>query len=305
MSEESKQVLVVGSVALDTIKTPFGAVEDILGGSASYFSIAARHFEDVAMVAVVGEDFPSDHITFFEKHKVDVSGLETAAGKTFRWSGVYGADLNSRETLDTQLNVFADFEPKLSAEHRGAGFLFLANIHPGLQLSVLEQVVKPRLVVLDTMNFWIDGSRSELLEVMKRVDVVLLNDEEARMLSGESNLIKSARSVLELGPKVVVVKKGEHGALVVSRDFMFAAPAYPVEAVFDPTGAGDTFAGGFLGYLAASEDPTGETEIRRATAYGAVLASFTVESFSLDRLSTASREEIDSRFDRLRSLTQF
>jgi len=285
MSEESKQVLVVGSVALDTIKTPFGAAEDILGGSASYFSIAARHFEEVAMVAVVGEDFPPDHVAFFEKHRVAVSGLETASGRTFRWSGEYGADFNTRETLDTQLNVFADFEPK--------------------QLSVLEQVVKPKLVVLDTMNFWIDGSRDELLEVMKRVDVVLLNDEEARMLSGESNLIKSARSVLELGPEVVVVKKGEHGALVVSREFMCAAPAYPVEAVFDPTGAGDTFAGGFLGYLAASEDSTGEAEIRRATAYGTVLASFTVEAFSLERLSTATREEIDSRFERLRTLAHF
>ena len=184
-------------------------------------------------------------------------------------------------------------------------FLFLANIHPELQLSVLEQVKTPRLVVLDTMNFWIDGSRDELLKVMKRVDVVLLNDEEARMLSGESNLIKSARSVLELGPKVVVVKKGEHGALVVTSDFMFAAPAYPLESVFDPTGAGDTFAGGFLGYLAASKDPTGEAEIRRATAYGTVMASFTVEAFSLERLSTATREEIDSRFERLRTLAQF
>lgn len=304
MTEESR-VLVVGSVALDTIKTPFGAAEDILGGSASFFSIAARHFGEVAMVAVVGEDFPAEHVVFFENHRVDVSGLETAPGRTFRWSGEYGADLNSRETLDTQLNVFANFEPGLSPQHRKAAFLFLANIHPGLQLSVLEQVEKPRLVVLDTMNFWIDGSRGELLDVMKRVDIVLLNDEEARMLSGESNLIKSARSVLDQGPKVVVVKKGEHGALVVSREFMFVAPAYPVEAVFDPTGAGDSFAGGFLGYLAASEDPAGEAEIRRATAYGAVLASFTVESFSLDRLSTATREEIDSRFNRLRTLVQF
>lgn len=298
-------VLVVGSVALDTVKTPFGVAEETLGGSASYFSIAARHFDEVAMVAVVGEDFPGRYVEFFEQHGVDVSGLETAPGRTFRWAGEYGYDLSTRETLDTQLNVFADFNPRLSDRHRAAKFIFLANIHPELQLQVLNQVERPELVVLDTMNYWIEGSREPLLEVMKRVDAVLMNDEEARMLSEEPNLIKASRAVLELGPSLVVVKKGEHGAMVVSREFTFAAPAYPVELVYDPTGAGDTFAGGFLGYLAAAGDHRDEAEIRRSAIHGIVLASFTVESFSLTRLAEATREDINTRFEEIRALARF
>lgn len=298
-------VLVVGSVGLDTIKTPFGEATETLGGSAGYFALAARHFQPVSMVAVVGEDFPEHYVTFFTDHGVDVSGLERAPGRTFRWSGEYGYDLNTRRTLDTQLNVFADFQPKLSPEHRRAEYVFLANIHPGLQESVLDQVNDPKLVVLDTMNYWIEGSRKELLEVLGRVDAVLLNDEEARMLADEPNLIKAARAVLELGPSLVVVKKGEHGAMVISRDFTFAAPAYPVELVFDPTGAGDTFAGGFLGHLAACDDGRAEAEIRRAAIHGIVLASFTVESFSMDRLAQTTPEEIEARFQVLRDMARF
>lgn len=298
-------VLVVGSVGLDTIKTPFGEADETLGGSAGYFALAARHFRPVSMVAVVGEDFPESYVRFFTEHGVDVTGLERAPGRTFRWSGEYGYDLNTRRTLDTQLNVFAEFQPKLSLEHRRADYVFLANIHPGLQTSVLDQVNDPKLVVLDTMNYWIEGSRKELLEVLGRVDAVLLNDEEARMLADEPNLIRAARAVLELGPSLVVVKKGEHGAMVISRDFTFAAPAYPVELVFDPTGAGDTFAGGFLGHLAACDDGRSEAEIRRAAIYGIVLASFTVESFSMDRLAQTTPEEIEARFQVLRDMARF
>jgi sugar/nucleoside kinase (ribokinase family) len=298
-------VLVVGSVALDTVKTPFGEAVDALGGSASFFSVAARHFAPVALVAVVGEDFPPAHVEFFRSHGIDVSGLEAAPGKTFRWTGVYEEDCNTRRTLDTQLNVFADFQPKLAPSHRDSRFVFLANIHPALQIRVLDQIKDPALVVLDTMNFWIERSREELMAVLGRVDVALLNDEEVRMLTGQPNLIKAAHGILDLGPSVVIVKKGEHGSLVMTRDFIFAAPAYPVDLLRDPTGAGDTFAGGFLGYLAGSDDPAAEAEIRRAAVYGTVLASFTVEAFSLDRLASASRPEIDARFEAVRALTRF
>lgn len=298
-------VLVVGSVALDTIETPTAAAKDILGGSASYFSIAARHFDRVALVAVVGEDFSTHHVDFFRDHGVDVTGLETAPGNTFRWAGRYFNDLNSRETLDTQLNVFAGFQPKLSSEHRESEYVFLANIHPELQTSVLDQMKGAELVVLDTMNYWIDRTREALLEVLSRVDVVLLNDEEARMLAGESSLMKASRSVLDMGPSLVVVKKGEHGAVALSRDFSFVAPAYPVSLVQDPTGAGDTFAGGFLGYLAASGDAKDEATIRRAIVYGSVMASFAVESFSLTRLAEATREEVEQRVAAIRNMVHF
>ncbi len=298
-------VLVVGSVALDSVKTPFGEAVDALGGSASFFSVAARHFAPVSIVAVVGEDFPREHVEFFREHGVDVSGLETAPGRTFRWSGVYEEDCNVRRTLDTQLNVFADFQPKLSDAHRDAKFVFLANIHPSLQETVLDQIKHPQLVVLDTMNFWIERSREELLKVLARVDVALLNDEEVRMLTGEPNLVKAARGILDLGPATIIVKKGEHGSLVMGREFTFAAPAFPVDLLHDPTGAGDTFAGGFLGYLAGCENFREEAEIRRAAVYGTVLASFTVEAFSLERLASATREEIEARFEAVRKLTRF
>jgi sugar/nucleoside kinase (ribokinase family) len=300
-----RSVLVVGSVALDTVKTPFGEANEALGGSASFFAVAARHFVPVSLVAVVGEDFPAEHVGFFRERNIDVEGLVTAPGRTFRWSGEYGYDLNTRRTLETQLNVFAGFDPRLSERHRATQYVFLANIHPALQHRVLEQVRDPRLVVMDTMNFWIEGEREALLETIRRVDVLLLNDEETRMLSGEPNLIKAARSVLDLGPSFLVVKKGEHGALLMSRTFAFAAPAYPIEFVFDPTGAGDSFAGGFLGYLASCGEHGAEAEIRRAAIYGTVLASFAVESFSLSRLAAATREEIESRFREIRNLARF
>lgn len=298
-------VLVVGSVALDTVKSPFGEVKDALGGSASFFSVAARRFAPVAMVAVVGKDFPAVHVEFFESRGIDTTGLESAPGRTFRWSGEYGFDLNTRTTLDTQLNVFADFRPRLSGAHRDADFVFLANIDPGLQLGVLDQVRSPKLVVLDTMNFWIEKTRDALVETLGRVDVALLNDEEARMLTGDPNLVRAATQVLDLGPSLAIIKKGEHGALVFSRRFMFSAPAFPIEDIFDPTGAGDTFAGGFLGHLARCADCRDENELRRAVIYGTVMASFTVEAFSLDRLAEVTDEEIETRFHALKNLTRF
>ena len=298
-------VTVVGSVALDSVKTPFGEAREALGGSASYFSVSARHFVPVSVVAVVGEDFPPEHIELFRERDIDVSGLETAPGRTFRWSGEYGYDMNTRETLDTQLNVFRDFRPKLSPAHRSSRFLFLANIHPSLQKEVLEQMEGPEMTVLDTMNFWIEGNPEALAEVIERVDVVLLNDEETRQLTREANLQKAARKLLDAGPSLVVIKKGEHGCLVHGRDFLFSAPVFPLEDFVDPTGAGDTFAGGFLGHLATQGDPWQEREIRRAVIYGTVLASFSVESFSLHRLAAATREEIEQRFREIRRISHF
>jgi sugar/nucleoside kinase (ribokinase family) len=257
------------------------------------------------MVAVVGEDFPQRHIDFFRGRGIDISGLVVAPGRSFRWSGEYGLDFNTRRTLDTQLNVFADFQPRLSEEHRRCRHVFLANIHPELQAAVLDQVEKPEFVVLDTMNLWIEGSREALVDTLRRVDVVLLNDEEVRMLTGEPHLVRAARKTMEMGPPMVIIKKGEHGALVLTREFTFSAPAYPIEVIHDPTGAGDTFAGGFLGYLASCPDPRSEADVRRAVIYGTVLASFTVEAFSLERLATASPEEIETRFQDLRRMVIF
>ena len=299
-------MLVVGSVALDTVKTPFGEAENALGGSCSYASVAARCFvEPVAMVGVVGEDFPETHVEFFAGRGIDTRGLTRTAGRTFRWGGEYGFDLNSRETLFTELNVFADFRPELPAELRAFDHVFLANIDPSLQLSVLDQIEKPKMVVLDTMNFWIDGAKDALLETIRRVDVLLLNDEETRMLTGEANLIKAGAKVLDLGPRMVIVKKGEHGSLVFTEDFLFSAPAYPVELLFDPTGAGDSFAGGFLGSLAESGDCWDEAHLRRAVIHGTVMASYTVEAFGLGRLAEADREGVEERFRAIREMSRF
>jgi sugar/nucleoside kinase (ribokinase family) len=298
-------ILVVGSVALDTVHTPHGSVSDALGGSAAYFAAAARHWSPVSVVAVVGEDFPPAHFELLLGLGVDLSSLERARGATFRWAGEYAADLNTRRTLDTQLNVFADFKPRLTPEHGATEFVFLANIHPELQAGVLDQVRKPRYVVLDTMNYWIHGERPALLDTLRRVDAVLLNDEEARLLSGESNLYRAARAVLALGPSLVVVKKGEHGAVLVGRDFTLVVPAFPIESVKDPTGAGDAFAGGFVGYLSTCRDPRTEDALRAAAAHGVVCASFAVESFSLTRLAQASRDEIEGRLHALRDLVRF
>ena len=289
-------LLVVGSVALDTVQTPFGKVQEVLGGSATYFSYSASFFTRVRLVATVGEDFPREHVRLLQDRRVDVEGLTVGRGRTFRWTGEYGYDLNEARTLDTQLNVFAEFRPTLATELRRVPFLFLANIDPELQLDVLRQMAqRPRLVALDTMNFWIQGKREALLRVLGEVDVVTINDGEARQLAQEPNLIKAARAIASLGPKTLVVKRGEYGALMVSDGAFFIAPAYPLESVYDPTGAGDTFAGGFMGYLAAHERTDAST-LRRALVYGSVMASFAVEDFSLERLKRLDRSQIDERF---------
>jgi sugar/nucleoside kinase (ribokinase family) len=288
-------LVVVGSVALDSVKTPFGKVAEALGGSATYFSYAASFFAPVRVVGAVGRDFPHEHLELLRGRGIDVTALEVRPDqKTFRWTGEYGFDLNEAKTLDVQLNAFATFKPKLGPIHRKARFLFLANIDPVLQLDVLSQMERPALVALDTMNFWIEGKREDLLQVLARVDVLLINDAEARMLAREPNLIKAARVIAGMGPRTVVIKRGEYGALLVSKGQYFFAPAYPLESVFDPTGAGDTFAGGFMGYL-AEHDATDPTALRRAMVRGAAMASFTVEDFSLERLKRLEAGEIEER----------
>ena len=298
-------ILVVGSVALDSVRTPFGEAKDALGGSASYFAAAARHFSPVVVIAVVGQDFPPQHLKMLEGLGVDLTSLEHAQGATFRWAGEYAQDLNTRKTLDTQLNVFADFNPRLKPHHGEIEFVFLANIHPELQNNVLDQVKKPRYVVLDTMNYWIQGSRKALETTLARVDAVLLNDEEARLLSGSTNIYSAARKVIDMGPSLVVVKKGEHGAVLIAKEFIFTVPAFPLESVSDPTGAGDAFAGGFVGHLSTGKDPRDENALRAAAAHGVVCASFAVESFSLTRLAAATREDVDIRLKALRELVRF
>ena len=297
-------LVVVGSVALDTVTTPAGKVEDALGGSALYFSAAASLLGPVSVVAVVGEDFPEDEIEFLKARGVDFRGLEKRPGKTFRWGGVYSEDLNQRETLFTHLNVFEDFSPSLPDAYRDAPFLFLANIHPRLQSQVLDQMRQLKFVAMDTMNFWIEGTPDELAAVLKRVQMLVINDSEARQLSGESQLLRAVRVVREKGPQTVVVKKGEHGALLAHGDSLFWAPAYPVENVVDPTGAGDTFAGGMMGYLARAGE-VNETTLRRALMYGTALASFCVEDFSMRRLKTLTLEEVVQRLRTLREMTRF
>jgi sugar/nucleoside kinase (ribokinase family) len=297
-------VLVVGSVALDSVRTPFGTVTDALGGSATFFSVAASYFTDVGLVAVVGRDFPSEDIRMLEDRGVDVTGLEIAEGETFRWSGTYDFDLNNRETIETKLNVFEQFRPKLPVGYRNADYVFLANIDPELQLAVLEQVEDPKFVALDTMNFWIEGKREALLEVIGRVDAIVLNDGECRELALESNLIKAGRAVLGMGPRIAIVKKGEHGAMMFAGDDCFSAPAYPCDSVFDPTGAGDSFAGGFMGHLATSDDVS-EPNVRRAVIYGTVMASFCVEAFSIKGMSSLNVGAIKRRFKDLKDVSHF
>ncbi|MGE5126820.1 MAG: PfkB family carbohydrate kinase [Betaproteobacteria bacterium] len=297
-------ILVVGSVAYDTVETPFGRAERVLGGSASFFSVAASFFTPVNLVGVVGQDFGEEQLRAFAGRPIDLEGLEHMEGKTFHWQGRYSWDLNSRDTICTDLNVFEFFKPKIPARYRGSQVVFLGNIDPVLQREVLDQVSAPRIVACDTMNFWIKGKAEELKKTLARTQVLLVNDAEARELSGEWNLVKAARAIRALGPRTVVVKKGEHGVLMFHEEQCFAAPAYPLETVFDPTGAGDTFAGGFLGYLAgcAAAD---ESSLRRAIVMGSTLASFCVEAFSLDRLLSLSRSEIDARFQQFRRLTSF
>ncbi len=299
-------LLVVGSVALDDLDGPFGRRPDVLGGSASFFATAASYYAPgaVHLVAVVGDDFPAEHVGFLEKRGVDVSGLERVPGKTFRWAGRYSDDLASRTTLDTQLGVFAGFQPRLGDRHKNAELLFLGNIDPVLQLDVLEQCKRPRLVACDTMNFWITGKLDALRKTLARVDVLIVNDEEARLLSGVHNLVKAAAAIRKLGPKGVVVKRGDSGALLFHEGGIFATPAYPLEDVKDPTGAGDTFAGGFMGYLARSGGVTPE-HVKRAMIHGSVMASFCVEDFSLDRMRTLTLEQVAARYRAFHELTHF
>ncbi len=297
-------LLVVGSVAFDSVKTPFGEAKEVLGGSGTYFSTSASYFTDVKLVAVVGEDFPEVHLDLLKKRGVDFEGLERRPGRTFRWRGEYGYQLNEAKTLETQLNVFESFRPKLPESYRDASFVFLANIDPELQYDVLKQVRRPKLVACDTMNFWIEGKRDALIKTLGDVDILIINDGEARELAREFNLVKVAKKILSFGLKTLIIKRGEYGALMFDGKTAFAAPALPLENIFDPTGAGDSFAGGFMGYL-AQNGSINESTIRQAVIYGSVMASFNVEAFSLDRIRNLTREEIDTRYQTFKSLTHF
>ncbi|WP_347051598.1 PfkB family carbohydrate kinase [Flavobacterium olei] len=301
------KLLIVGTVAFDAIETPFGKTDKILGGAATYIGLSASFFNlQSAIVSVVGDDFPQEHLDLLTSKNIDISGIEIVkGGKTFFWSGLYHNDLNSRDTLITELNVLADFQPKVPQNFKDADVVMLGNLHPLVQSSVLDQLEKkPKLVVLDTMNFWMDCALPELLDVIKRVDVITINDEEARQLSGEYSLVKAANKIQELGPKYVVIKKGEHGALLFHNREVFFAPALPLEDVFDPTGAGDTFAGGFSGFIAQSENIS-FGNMKNAIIYGSNLASFCVEKFGTERMETLSKAEVAIRLQQFKSLTQF
>jgi sugar/nucleoside kinase (ribokinase family) len=297
-------LLVVGSVALDTVETPFGRAEDALGGSATFFSAAAALFSPVQLVGVIGDDYPVAALSFLEERGVDLAGLERAAGESFRWSGRYSFDLNSRDTLETRLGVFANFSPKIPDAFRDAEWVFLGNIDPELQLNVLDQVRRPRFVACDTMNLWIDIKRDRLVELLSRVDMLMVNDAEARQLSGDHNLARAARWILERGPRSLIIKKGEHGAILFTQHSTFFAPGYPLEEVFDPTGAGDAFAGGFMAHLART-GTTDEADMRRAVVYGSVMGSFAVERFSVDRFKDLSVDEVEERVRSFREMTVF
>ncbi len=297
-------VLVVGSVALDSVETPFGKADDVLGGSGTYFSASASHFTPVQLVGVVGDDYPVDKLAALGGRGVDLTGVERAEGESFRWRGRYRHDLNSAETLETRLGVFSHFRPKIPAQFRNAPFVFLANIDPRLQLDVLKQVERPKLVACDTMNFWIESRRPDLVELLKHVDLVTLNDGEARQLTEHANLVKAARWILDRGPRYVIIKKGEHGAFMFTKDSVFFAPAYPLENVFDPTGAGDSFAGGFIGHLARRGDLS-EASLRRAVVYGSAMGSFAVEKFSTERLMEITAADIEARVREFHRLVSF
>jgi sugar/nucleoside kinase (ribokinase family) len=287
-------ILVVGSIALDIVDTPFGEVKEVLGGSASYFSLAASLFTDVKIVAVIGNDFPKKYLQLFKSKGIELKGIQRAKGKTFRWHGRYGYDLRDPETIGTYLNVFENFDPIIPKDYREAEYVFLANINPELQLHVLKQVKKPRLVACDTMNYWIEKKPKELRDVLTQVNILMINDSETRELAQEPGIMKAARTVLEMGPQILIVKRGEYGALMFSKEGIFWAPSYPLEAIVDPTGAGDTFAGGFMGYV-SSNDSSG-SGFKKAVVYGSVVASFTVEDFSVNRLTALHNEEIETRF---------
>ena len=297
---------VVGTLAYDSIETPFGRADDALGGSASYIATAASYFvQPVGIVGVVGGDFAPEALEFLRSKGVDTTGVEIKPdGKTFRWAGRYHFDLNNRDTLDTQLNVLAEFDPVIPDHMRDARFVCLGNIDPSLQLKVLDQMRKPEFIVCDTMNFWIEGTPEKLREVLTRVDCLIINDSEARLLTGEANLVKSARMIMEMGPHILIIKKGEHGALLFLGDDIFSAPAYPLESIFDPTGAGDTFAGGFIGYLARAGEVNAE-RLRRAVINGSAMASFCVERFSLDALKDLTHAQIGERLTAFRRLSHY
>jgi sugar/nucleoside kinase (ribokinase family) len=297
-------LLVVGSVAFDSVKTPFGEVENALGGSATFFSTSASYFTKVNLVAVIGDDFPDEHLTFLRSKGVNLDGLQKVDGKTFRWKGEYGYALNEAKTLETHLNVFQSFKPVLPSSYKDAEIVFLANIDPDLQYNVLEQIRKPKWVACDTMNYWIEGKKSSLLKILKKVDLLLINDGEARQLAGEPNLVNAAKMILNMGPKTLIIKRGEYGALMFNGKTIFAVPAFPLEKIFDPTGAGDTFAGGVMGYLSQTRS-FDDQHLRRAIIYGSVMASFNVEAFSLDRLRHLSQEEISARSRAFKELTHF
>ncbi|MFT5436200.1 MAG: sugar/nucleoside kinase (ribokinase family) [Ulvibacter sp.] len=300
------KLVIVGTVAFDAIETPFGKTDKILGGAATYIGLSASNFKvDSALVSIVGGDFPEEYISMLESKGMNLEGLETVEdGKTFFWSGKYHNDMNSRDTLATELNVLADFDPVVPGEYKDADVVMLGNLHPIVQLGVINQMHNPKLVVLDTMNFWMDCALTELLQVIKKVDVITINDEEARQLSGEYSLVVAAQKIMEMGPKFVVIKKGEHGALLFHEDNIFSAPALPLAEVFDPTGAGDTFAGGFTGYLAKTGDFSYEN-MKAAIIYGSALASFCVEKFGTERMLQLSKKEIHQRLEQFKSLTQF
>jgi sugar/nucleoside kinase (ribokinase family) len=302
--QSPSSLLIVGSVGLDTVETVVGRHTDILGGAASYSAVAASFLAPARLVGVVGSDFPDQHVAFMKSRRVDLGGLEVAEGKTFRWSGKYAADFSTRTTLDTQLNVFSTFKPKLPDAWRDSEFVFLANIDPELQLDVLQQVSRPRFVACDTMNFWIEGKREALGRLLQKVDMLLLNDEEARQLSGLSNLPAAARAIRKMGPSAVVIKRGDAGALLFHEGGVFAAPAFPIETVVDPTGAGDSFAGGFMGWLARMGG-TSPADIRTALILGSVLASYCVEDFSLNRFQTLDLTGVRDRFTAFADLVHF
>jgi sugar/nucleoside kinase (ribokinase family) len=299
-------VLVVGSVALDSVETPFGSVKNALGGSATYISAAASYFTaPIRLVGIVGGDFPKSGVEFLESRDVDLDGLEVVkSGKTFHWAGKYHYDLNNRDTLATDLNVFETFNPNIPDKYKRSTYVCLGNIDPVLQRRVLEQIEKPRLVVCDTMNFWIEGKGDDLRETLKAIDVIILNDSEARLLSKEPNLVKASRAIRAMGPQIVIIKKGEHGALLITERTFFSAPAYPMEDIFDPTGAGDSFAGGFVGWIAKTDDFSDEN-LKRAVIYGSTMASFCVEKFSVDGLRALSHLQIQDRFRAFRELSRF
>jgi sugar/nucleoside kinase (ribokinase family) len=298
-------LLVVGSVAFDGLESPYGKVDRTLGGAATYFSVAASFFTPVHLVAIVGDDFTDLDAKIFRQRKIDCEGLERAAGKSFFWAGKYSENLNERVTLTTELNVFADFKPKLPERYRASKYVFLANIAPDLQRDVLQQVKKrPKIAALDTMNYWIERTNEDLIETLRHVDILMINDAETRQLSNEHNLLRAAKRIFKMGPSTLVVKRGEYGAMMVDKRGVFCVPAFPLEEPHDPTGAGDSFAGGFMGYLAGAGDKS-DASLRRAMVYGSVMGSFTVEKFGLDRLKTLKRNEIHARARHFAKLTQF